>query len=151
MEPTTDNQPKQETQSFQPSFFQCFPVFLIPFSMFLFLPLGGKLFYVLLFFWFMETSFLLMVWVYLGTTVYLVMPDRIEIRTGVLVKRSKSIPLDKITEVTWKQNLFQRFFGIGDIFIETAGDKTLEGVFAGVEYPERVALRLLLVKKGSGL
>lgn len=143
-------QTKENRNTLHPSFFQCLPVFLVPFTMFLFLPFGLRLFYVLLFFWFLETSFLLMVWVYLATTFYMVKADRIEIRTGVLVKRSKAIPFDKITEISFKQNILQRVFRIGDIFIDTAGDKALEAVMAGVEYPAQVAECLFALKKGEG-
>lgn len=138
---------EEKADVLKPAFSQCFPVFLVPLAMFLFLPLGVKLFYVLLFFWFLEASFLLAVWVYLATTFYIVKPDRIEIRTGVLVKRSKSIPFDKITEISSNQSLYQRFFKIGDIFIDTAGDKSLEAVLAGVEYPAQIAQCLFAMKK----
>jgi uncharacterized membrane protein YdbT with pleckstrin-like domain len=147
MEKEEQIQTKVKNEILHPAFSQCFPVFLVPFAMFLFLPMGVRFFYVLLFFWLMETSFLLTVWVYLATTFYIVSPDRIEIRRGVIVKRAKSIPFDKITGISLKQTLIQRLFGIGDLFIDTAGDKDLEAVMAGVDYPERVVQCLFALKK----
>ena len=138
MERMDQNLRKEREDILHPAFAQCLPVFLVPFILFLFLFYGLKLHYVLLVFWSLETSFLFMVWIYIATTLYVFFPDRIEIRTGVLVKRSKAIPFDRITEISYKQTLFQRFFRIGDIHIDTAGDKTLEAVLAGVEFPKQI-------------
>lgn len=148
-----DEQPiiEGKEEILHPAFAQCLPVFLVPFILFLFLFYGVKLYYVLVFFWILETSFLCMVWIHLATTYYVVFPDRIEIRSGVWVKRSKSIPLNRITEISYKQTLFQRMFRIGDLFIDTAGDKSLEAVMAGVEYPEQITECLFGMVKGARL
>lgn len=129
-----------------PAFAQCLPVFLVPFILFLFFFYGVKLYYILMFFWILQASFIFMVWIHIATTFYAVLPDRIEIRTGILVKRTKAIPFDRITEISFRQTLFQRIFRIGDLFIDTAGDKSLEAVMAGVEYPKQMA-EILFAKK----
>src|ERR1035438_9959402 len=82
MEETLENQKGEDFRIFHPSFYQCLSVFLIPLPMFLFLFYGVRLFYVLSLFWLLETSFLIFVWVFLATTFYVLLPDRIEIRTG---------------------------------------------------------------------
>jgi putative membrane protein len=150
MEAKTEKQKEEDFRIFHPSFYQCLSVFLIPLPMFLFLFYGVRLFYVLLLFWLMETSFLIFVWVFLGTTFYVLLPDRIEIRTGVFVKRSRTIPFDKIINITCKQNLAQRVFGIGDILIDTAGGTPFEVALVGVENHEKVKdLLFALKKKGA--
>ncbi|HEY5038261.1 MAG TPA: PH domain-containing protein [bacterium] len=139
----------EDLKVFHPSFFQCFPVFFIPFAMFLFYPIGVRLYYIYLLFWFLEMSFLLFVWVFLATTLYVIKPDRIEIKSGVFVKRSRTVPFDQIINITCKQNLTQKLFKIGDIFIDTPGGKPFELALAGVENHERVAELLFALKKGA--
>lgn len=150
MERTDQPTEGEKEEILHPAFAQCLPVFLVPFILFLFLFYGVKLYYVLVFFWILQTSFLFMVWLHIATTFYVVLPDRIEIRTGILVKRTKAIPFDKITEISLKQTLIQRIFGIGDLFIDTAGDKGLEAVMAGVEYPKQMAECLFSKKREAG-
>jgi|GEM_PF-3425563 len=150
MEETLENQKGEDFRIFHPSFYQCLSVFLIPLPIFLFLFYGVRLFYVLLLFWLLETSFLIFVWVFLATTFYVLLPDRIEIRTGVFVKRSRTIPFDKIINITCKQNLAQRIFGIGDILIDTASGTPFEVALVGVDNHEKVKdLLFALKKKGA--
>jgi putative membrane protein len=150
MEETLENQKGEDFRIFHPSFYQCLSVFLIPLPMLLFLFYGVRLFYVLLLFWLLVTSFLIFVWVFLATTFYVLLPDRIEIRTGVFVKRSRTIPFDKIINITCKQNLAQRIFGIGDILIDTAGGTPFEVALVGVVNQEKVKdLLFALKKKGA--
>ena len=123
------------------------PVFFVPLPLFLFAPLGVRLYYILLLFWFLEMSFLLFIWVYLSTTLYIIKSDRLEIRNGVFVKRSRTVPFDQMVNITCKQTLFQRFFGIGDLFIDTAGGKPFEVSLAGVEKHQELKDYLFALKK----
>ncbi len=122
-------------KDFSSFFFNAFPSFSFPLPLFLFVPLGVRLYYILMLFWFWKCRFLLFIWVFLATTLYIIRPDRIEIKTGIFVKRSRSIPFDKIINITCKQNIAQKLFRIGDIFIETPGGKPFELALAGVERP----------------
>ncbi len=134
-------------EEFHPSFFQCFPVLFIPAPLFAFLILGVRLYYILLLVWFLEMSFLVSIWVFLSTTIYCILPDRVEIKTGVFVKRSRTVPLKQITNITCKQNIAQRLFKIGDIFIDSPSGKPFELALAGVENHEKVAELLLAFRK----
>jgi putative membrane protein len=126
------------------------PVFFVPLALFLFVPLGVRLYYILLLFWFLEASFLFFIWIFLSTTLYTIKPDRIEISTGIFVKRSRTVPLDQIINITCRQTLAQKLFGIGDIFIDTAGGKSLETALAGVErHQELVDYLFSLKQKGA--
>lgn len=130
-----------------PSFYQTLPALLVPFALFLLLPLGAKPFYVLLFFIWLQLSFFLFIRLFISTTHYLVWPDRIEKKTGVFSVQSRSIPFDEITEIYSRKSLFQRLFGIGDIFIDTAGGREFTVVLGGVRHPDEVAQSLFALKK----
>ncbi|HEY5037820.1 MAG TPA: PH domain-containing protein, partial [bacterium] len=58
-------------------------------------------------------------------------------------------PCDQIINVTCKQNIAQKLFRIGDIFIDTPGGKPFELALAGVENHEKVAELLFALKKGA--
>ena len=45
----------------------------------------------------------------------------VRIKKGVFFKKEKTIPLDRITDVTLIQGPLQRFIGVHRLFIETAG------------------------------
>ena len=139
-----------EKEGIHPSFSQCLPVFILPFGLFLLLPFGARHLYVNVFFVWSEVFFYYLIKAYITTIHYVVWPDRIELRTGLFDRRSKSIPFDEITEITCKQSLYQRIFKIGDIFIETAGGKDFTVALAGVKYPEQVAQCLFAMKKRGG-
>jgi uncharacterized membrane protein YdbT with pleckstrin-like domain len=137
----------ENLKSFHPSFYQCIPVFFIPFPLFLFVLLGVRLYYILMFFWILELSFLFYIWVFLSTTLFIIRPDRIEIKTGVFVKRSRTVPFDQIINITCKQTLAQKLFRIGDIFIDTPGGKPFELALGGIDNHEEVAEFLFALKK----
>jgi len=56
------------------------------------------------------------------TTNFVVTNERVISRTGVVAKRGKEIPLDRINTVFFNQTLFERMIGAGDIGIESAGE-----------------------------
>jgi membrane protein YdbS with pleckstrin-like domain len=53
-------------------------------------------------------------------TVYTLTGSKLEVRTGILSKDSKSIPLRHIDNVEISETLKERLIGIGDIFIDSA-------------------------------
>ncbi|PKL86538.1 MAG: hypothetical protein CVV22_00115 [Ignavibacteriae bacterium HGW-Ignavibacteriae-1] len=54
-------------------------------------------------------------------------PRELVIRSGVIAKRQRSIPLEKIQNVNINQNFIQRILGLVKVSIETAGDIQTEG------------------------
>ena len=150
MEKILDDITEPEKEGIHPSFSQCLPVFILPFGLFLLLPFGARHLYVNIFFVWSEVFFYYLIKAYIATIHYIVWLDRIELRTGLFDRRSKSIPFDEITEITCKQSLYQRIFKIGDIFIETAGGKDFTVALAGVKYPKQVAQCLFAMKKRGG-
>jgi len=83
-----------------PSFFQYLPIFVLPFAFFLLVVLGMDVFYVLLGFFVLEMFLLLTIWLLLATITYIIKTDRLEIRSGILIKLSTAIPFDKIINIS---------------------------------------------------
>lgn len=54
-------------------------------------------------------------------------PKELVIRSGIIAKRQRSIPLEKIQNVNINQNFIQRILGLVRVSIETAGDLQTEG------------------------
>ncbi|MCU1430535.1 MAG: hypothetical protein JWL83_4535 [Actinomycetia bacterium] len=70
-------------------------------------------------------------------THFVVTTDRVVFRTGVLGKRGVEIPLDRINNINFRQNIFERIIGAGDLEIESAG-KDGQSTFSNVRHPDGV-------------
>jgi hypothetical protein len=58
-------------------------------------------------------------------------------RRGVLGRNSREIPLDHLTDISYRQGLLQRMVGIGDLLLESAGRDSLE-TFTGLPRPAAI-------------
>ena len=56
-------------------------------------------------------------------TNYTLTPSRIIIKSGFLGRSHKTIPIQNIQDVSYEQNIFERFIGVGDVVVESAGEK----------------------------
>ncbi len=56
-------------------------------------------------------------------TNYTLTTSRIIIESGILGRSHKTIPIQNIQDVSYKQNVFERFIGVGDVAGESAGEK----------------------------
>ncbi|VVC72211.1 Bacterial PH domain protein [uncultured archaeon] len=72
-----------------------------------------------------------------GTT-YLVTDRRIIKEVGIFGKASTTTIYSKITDIGMRQSAIQRIFGIGNIYIDTAGGDDMEIVIRGVGGVKRV-------------
>lgn len=61
-----------------------------------------------------------------ATTNFTVTTDRIVHRTGVLAKHGREIPLDRLNDISYRQSFFERLVGIGDLLVESAGERGQE-------------------------
>lgn len=59
-------------------------------------------------------------WVRWFTTIYLFTDARIITRSGLLVIRGESIPLNKVNSIQFEKTLLERFIGSGSLTIESA-------------------------------
>lgn len=78
-------------------------------------------------------------WTYLvwNTTMFVLTSDRIVSRKGVLSKEGIEIPLERVNTVFFKQSVFERMLGSGDLAIESAGERGSES-FSNIRRPSIV-------------
>jgi uncharacterized membrane protein YdbT with pleckstrin-like domain len=78
-------------------------------------------------------------WRYLRwvTTNFVVTTDRLIFRHGVLSKHGIEIPLDRVNTVFFRQSIFERLVGSGDLVIESAGEMGRQH-FSNVRHPSAV-------------
>ncbi|MDQ1426998.1 MAG: hypothetical protein QOK39_474 [Acidimicrobiaceae bacterium] len=72
-----------------------------------------------------------------ATTSLVLTNHRLVHRSGVLAKSGREIPLDHINDISYKQRIFERIIGAGDVVIESAGERGQE-VFANLPKPGRI-------------
>ena len=71
------------------------------------------------------------------TTDFVLTTHRVVHRSGVLAKRGREIPLDHINDIGYRQTVFDRIIGAGDLVIESAGQRS-EEVFPDLPHPGRI-------------
>ena len=71
------------------------------------------------------------------TTNFVVTTDRLIYRHGVLAKHGIEIPLDRVNTVFFRQSIFERIVGSGDLVIESAGEMGRQA-FSNVRNPSAV-------------
>ncbi|HEX2383062.1 MAG TPA: PH domain-containing protein [Acidimicrobiales bacterium] len=71
------------------------------------------------------------------STNFVVTTDRVVHRVGVIAKHGIEIPLERINTVFFRQSIFERLFGLGDLGIESAGERGAE-TFEDVRKPALV-------------
>jgi uncharacterized membrane protein YdbT with pleckstrin-like domain len=72
-----------------------------------------------------------------ATTSLVLTNDRLVHRTGILGKSGREIPLDHINDISYKQRIFERLIGAGDVAIESAGERGQE-LFEDLPKPGRI-------------
>jgi len=61
------------------------------------------------------------VWLNWQAAMLTVTDQRVILEEGIVIRTSKVIPLDRVQDVSTRQNLFGRFFDYGSVEIDTAG------------------------------
>ena len=74
-------------------------------------------------------------------THFVVTSDRVLFRTGVLSKRGVEIPLERVSNINFRQSIWERTIGAGDLEIESAG-RDGQSTFNDVRHPEAVQQEL---------
>jgi uncharacterized membrane protein YdbT with pleckstrin-like domain len=72
-----------------------------------------------------------------ATSHFVVTSDRVLHREGLIAKSSMEIPLEAINDVRFRQGIFERMIGAGDLIIESAGTRGSE-TFEDIRHPEDV-------------
>jgi uncharacterized membrane protein YdbT with pleckstrin-like domain len=57
------------------------------------------------------------------TTHFIVTTHRVLIRTGVLSRSGRDVPLARINDVSFEHTVFERMFGSGTLTVESAGER----------------------------
>jgi uncharacterized membrane protein YdbT with pleckstrin-like domain len=57
------------------------------------------------------------------TTRYVVTDRRVLMRSGVLSRKGRDVPLTRVNDVSFSRSLVERFFGSGTLVIESAGER----------------------------
>lgn len=71
------------------------------------------------------------------TTRLLVTSERVVVRSGVLARRGREIPLERVNDIGFRQSILERLVGSGDLVIESGGERGQE-VFDHVAQPSAV-------------
>ncbi|MBN2622395.1 MAG: PH domain-containing protein [Acidimicrobiales bacterium] len=71
------------------------------------------------------------------TTNFVVTSDRLIYRHGVLAKHGIEIPLERVNTVFFRQSLFERMVGSGDLVIESASEQGRQA-FSNVRHPDAI-------------
>jgi len=77
----------------------------------------------------------LLVW---RTTRYELTTKRIRLRTGVIARDGRDIPLSRITDVSFRKTLLDRILGCGTLVVESAGEHG-ETTLREIPHVERVS------------
>lgn len=62
--------------------------------------------------------------------------------TGILNKSMDTVHYDRVTETVLHETFWQRVFGLGDLYINTAGTDTTEVALHGLKHPERYKVEI---------
>ena len=71
------------------------------------------------------------------TTHFVVTDRRVLVRTGVLARNGRDVPLSRINDITFSHSLFERMLGTGTLVIESAGERG-QVVLADLPHVEQV-------------
>ncbi|HET9444296.1 MAG TPA: PH domain-containing protein [Acidimicrobiales bacterium] len=71
------------------------------------------------------------------TTEFVVTTERLVYRSGVLARRGKEIPLERLNDISFNQTLMERMLGSGDLMIESGGEHGQQH-FYDISRPARV-------------
>ncbi len=74
-------------------------------------------------------------------TSFVLTSDRLITRHGIIAKRSREIPLERINDVTFSQSVIERVLGAGDLLVESAGERGQTRI-ENVRKPEQVQLMI---------
>ncbi|MDQ6614036.1 MAG: PH domain-containing protein [Actinomycetota bacterium] len=72
-----------------------------------------------------------------ATTSLVLTNHRLVHRSGIMAKSGREIPLDHINDISYRQRIFERIIGAGDVLIESAGQQSQE-VFEDLPHPSRI-------------
>lgn len=79
-------------------------------------------------------------------TLYVLTTERIVVRTGVISRSSKEIPIESISNVVFSQRVAERLLGYGDVLLESSGETSATRL-QDVPDPEQLQSRIYAVRE----
>jgi uncharacterized membrane protein YdbT with pleckstrin-like domain len=67
------------------------------------------------------------------TTRYVLTDQRLVIRTGVIARHGRDVPLDRVNDVSFSETLFERMLRSGTLVVESAGEHVQRELYRMVE------------------
>jgi uncharacterized membrane protein YdbT with pleckstrin-like domain len=95
---------------------------------------AGLVYFVVLLAWALWLAYQYLQWRF---TYFVVSDQRVVFRTGVISKHGVEIPLERINNINFNQNIWNRMIGAGDLEIESAGREG-QTKFDNVRHPDGV-------------
>jgi uncharacterized membrane protein YdbT with pleckstrin-like domain len=79
------------------------------------------------------------------TTIYELTTRRLRVRSGIVTRRGRDIPLARINDVSFEKGLLDRLLGSGRLVVESAGEhgQILLNDIPRVEYTQATLFRLV--------
>jgi membrane protein YdbS with pleckstrin-like domain len=71
------------------------------------------------------------------TTHFVITSDRLIYRSGFIRKAGIQIPLERVNNVNFRQGVFERIIGAGDLLVESGGEDGQQR-FSDIRHPDRV-------------
>lgn len=84
------------------------------------------------------------------STRYGLVGDHLVIRTGILFKRRRSIPVERVQNIDLKRGVFHRMLGVAEVKVETAGSEGSEAHLRVVGTDAAELFRSDLLRRRSG-
>jgi putative membrane protein len=75
---------------------------------------------------------------------FYITPKEIVIRSGILSRKQRNIPIKKVQNVNIEQNVLMRLLGLSKVVIETAGDVKSEGVLEFVSKADAEEIKTII-------
>ena len=80
-------------------------------------------------------------WMVWRTTHYVFTNERVIMREGVFAREGRDIPLNRVNDVSFHHNFFERLLGCGTLTIESAGERG-QVVLTDIPHVERIQSQL---------
>jgi len=80
-------------------------------------------------------------WLVWRTTRYELTTKRLRLRTGVIARNGRDIPLSRVTDVSFRKSLMDQLLGCGTLVVESAGEHG-QIVLTEIPHVERVSAAL---------
>lgn len=87
----------------------------------------------------LETLLVVLCFIDRMNTTYLIMADRVEIKTGILVKTSQTVMYHQIIGTVCTETIIQSLFGVGNIYIVTAAGMSRENNLMDIPKHQEIA------------